>query len=883
VTREEKVQELLARYVEAQVVDGVSLDPEELCKDDPDLVDTLRARISLFKELDDKLSPPRELSPGSSVLHYRVEEKLGEGGMGQVYLAHDTKLDRKVALKALPPAMATGSERLQRFRREARLLAALNHPHIAQIYEHEESEGIQFLVLELVPGETLAERIAKRPLPVGEALELFGQIAEALEAAHAKGILHRDLKPANIKVTPEETVKVLDFGLAKTIAGDASSNEDVSKSPTVTRQGTETGVILGTAAYMSPEQARGETVDKRTDIWAFGCCLYETLTGQNAFGGKTVTDVLAAIVNQEPDWEALPRGTPLKLKDLLGRCLRKDARQRWRDIGDVRLLLLESLNTAASSQWKTREVPSARFVIRPPSTDATMSFVGNPQISPDGARLVYMLWPGKGLMLHELNGFDSRVLPGTEGATAPFFSTDGQWVGFYADEKMKKVSVAGGHPSVICDVGIDPVGAAWGPDGSIVFSPSWTVGFSQVSAAGGDPVELTTPDKDRGESGHWWPKFLPDGQRLLFTVFRGSGLNESKVAILDLQTREYHYLLDGAQAHYAPTGHLIYYRTGSYYAVPFDLSGLRVTGPETPVLTDLGSLDPRGVNDFFFSFSNDGTLVYVPGGSFISEKRLAWVSRDGRVEPLPFEPARFWGGELGPDLRRLAVTQFEAGDLEIWIYDLERETKEKLTGDGQNFWPLWHPDGRRLAFASLLTGSLDIRWSSLDGSLVEQSLVSTDEDEELLSWSPDGSSLIFMLHSGSENALWSIEVGNPEGKPSLFMRATSWRPEASSANASSKSSGSPNARPSPDGHWIAYSSGGDLYVARYPELTDRVSIASGGGPMWSRGTPELFFRSGQDLVAVRYDVVSGSFPRKKFKFSLDKISQQVLECCLIPA
>ncbi len=449
----------------------------------------------------------------------------------------------------------------------------------------------------------------------------------------------------------------------------------------------------------------------------------------------------------------------------------------------------------------------------------------------------------KGLMLRELHGFDSRILPGTEGATTPFFSPDGQWVGFYADEKIKTVSVAGGHPSVICDSGFwPPAGAAWGPDGSIVFSPSWTGGFSQVSATGGEPVEVTTPDKDRGETGHWWPKFLPDGKSLLFTVFRGSGLNESKVAILDLQTREHHYLLDGALAHYAPTGHLIYYRSGSYYAVPFDLSGLRVTGAETPVLTDVGSLRPDGENQFYFSFSNNGTLVYVPGGSFISESRLAWVSRDGRVEPLPFEPARFWPGELSPDLRRLAVTQFEAGDLEIWIYDLERDTKEKLTGDGQNFMPVWHPDGRRLAFASLLTGSLDIRWSSLDGSLVEQSLVSTDEDEELLSWSPDGSSLIFMLHSGSENALWSIEVGNPEGKPALVM---------TSADA--------GARPSPDGRWIAYSSGGDLYVARYPKLTDRVSIASGGRPMWSRITPELFFRSDEDLMAVRYDVVSGSF------------------------
>jgi serine/threonine-protein kinase len=796
--------------------------------------------------------------------------------MGQVYLAHDTKLDRKVALKVLPPAMATSSERLQRFRREARLLAALNHPNIAQIYEHEESEGIHFLVLELVPGETLAERIAKRPLPVGEAVELFGQIAEALEAAHAKGILHRDLKPANIKATPEGTVKVLDFGLAKALARDATSNEDASKSPTVTRQGTETGVILGTAAYMSPEQARGETVDKRTDIWAFGCCLYETLTGQHVFGGKTVTDVLAAIVNQEPDWEALPAGTPLKLKDLLRRCLRKEARQRWRDIGDVRLVMLESLNTTASgasgtrfglsaithvgliifgaalaaslmwSQWPTGptgEAPSARFVIRPPSTDATMSSVLNPQISPDGARIVWRQWPGTGLMLHELNGFDSRILPGTEGAIDPFFSPDGQWVGFYADGKMKKVSVAGGHPSVICDVDQDSPGAAWGPDDSIVFSFSWTVGFSQVSATGGDPVELTTPDKDRGETGHWWPKFLPDGKALLFTAVRGSGLNEAKVAILDLQAREYYYLLDGARAHYAPTGHLIYYRTGSYYAVPFDLSGLRVTGPETPILTDVGSLLPDGyADDFYFSFSNNGTLVYVPGGSYTIESRLAWVSRDGRVEPLPFEPARFRDGELSPDQRRLAATQFEAGALDIWIYDLERETKEKLTGDGQNFRPHWYPDGRRLAFYSMLTGSLDVRWSSVDGSLVEQSLVSTEEDEWPVFWSPDGSSLVFGQRAGTESALWSMEVGNPEGKPALVMTSMTH-----------------DARPSPDGRWIAYSSDGDLYVVRYPDFADRVSIASGFRPMWSRSTPELVFRSGEDLMAVRYDVVSGSF------------------------
>ena len=718
-------------------------------------------------------------------------------------------------------------------------------------------------------------------IPVEEALGIARQIAEALEAAHDKGIIHRDLKPANIKLTDEGVVKVLDFGLAKALGEETLDSSD-SHSPTMSRAATQAGVLLGTAGYMSPEQARGRKADKRADVWAFGVVLFEMLTGGRLFAGETVSDTLAGILKVEPDWEKLPKETPWLVKRLLRRSLEKAPKNRIHDMADVRLDIEEALSTdeltigpAGSdasgtrfgllaitsvglvatvlasliwwSQWPTGptgETSSARFVIHPPSTDATMSRVFNPQISPDGARIVYVRTPiGDGLMLQELDEFVSRILPGTEGAGTPFFSPDGQSIGFYADGKMKKVSVAGGHPSVVCDSGdLPPAGAAWGPDGSIVFSPS-SRGFSQVSATGGDPVELTTPDKDRGESGHWWPKFLPDGKSLLFTVVTGTGLNESKVAILDLQTREHHYLLDGAQAHYAPSGHLIYYRTGSYYAVPFDLSGLRVTGAETPVLTDLGSLDPQGsYDDFYFSFSNNGTLVYVPGGSFITEKRLAWVSRDGRVEPLPFEPARFSSGELSPDRRRLAVTQFEAGELDIWIYDLERETKEKLTRDGQNLGPVWHPDGRRLAFQSMLTGSLDVRWSSLDGSLVEQSLVSTEQDEGPVFWSPDGLSLVFYQDAGIERALWSLEVGNSEGKPALVSTSVDEL-----------------ARPSPDGRWIAYSSDGVFYVARYPEITDRVSIASGQGPMWSHSTPELFFWSGGDLIAVRYDVVSGSF------------------------
>ncbi|MDD1751145.1 MAG: serine/threonine-protein kinase, partial [Methanothrix sp.] len=580
---------------------------------------------------------PADLT-GITLLHYSVTRKIGEGGMGQVYQADDLKLNRPVALKVLPEAFARDPERLARFEREARLLASLNHPNIAAIYGLEEVRDKRFLVLELVEGETLAQRIKKRPLPGGEAVEVCRQIAEGLEAAHEKGIVHRDLKPANIAITREGKVKILDFGLGRALRGRESS-EDLPASPADSETMTGPGIVLGTAAYMSPEQAKGKAVDKRADIWAFGCVLYECLTGSRAFQGETISEVVASILKSEPDWALLPAETPARVRSLLRRCLQKDPGFRLRDIGDAWLEMEEPAAASSETLMARRRFPLVRlaacavvlllagiltdrvwmkyFQPAPSASVVKTAIKVEPghwlegrrrpaeaqrpsrtamAISSDGRFVVYSAIdenPGPQakpqLYLRRMDQVQAGPILGTEGGINPFLSPDNRWVGFWVEKekKLKKVSIDGGVPTTLCDVALI-FGANWGPDNSIVFAGDGRAGLSRVSADGGHLENLTTPDPKREEDGHRLPSWLPDGKAVLFTITKHLLDSQPQLALFRLDTRKWHVLLNNAaDARYVSTGHLVFLQQGILMAVRFDPARLEVIGQPIPLVENV--------------------------------------------------------------------------------------------------------------------------------------------------------------------------------------------------------------------------------------------------------------------------------------------------------
>jgi serine/threonine protein kinase len=551
---------------------------------------------------------------GQTVSHYRILEKIGQGGMGEVYLADDLSLDRKVALKFLPNVFTGDPERMARFEREAKLLASLNHPNIAGIYGLEKVGHNRFLVLEYVEGETLQAKLSSGPLRIEDALALGRQISEALEGAHERGVIHRDLKPANVMITDEGKVKILDFGLAKALV-DESQIIDSSQSPTLTEAMTRPGVILGTAAYMSPEQARGQSVDKRADIWAFGCILYECLTGKRVFEEKTVTDTLAAILRGDPAWHALPAATPPNIRFLLRRCLEKDINRRFHDVADVRIELEETKPVPVGSTavpfgqhairlrvllpiagasvmaaliialafWylKTtpKQMPAHLSISLPPGN--VMGTENTPLVfSPDGNHLAYVSGPSGGtqqLYLRALDNPESKLIPGTEMAGGLFFSPDGQWIAFFAQGKLKKVSIAGGAVDTVCSSGSD-AGGCWGLDNTIVFTPSVSSGLFRIPAEGGIPEVLTTLDASKGEISHRYPQFLPGGNAILFTVLKGLGWDDMDIVLLELETGEQRTLVHGGHTgRIVPTGHLVYCRAGKLMALPFDIDSQMVT------------------------------------------------------------------------------------------------------------------------------------------------------------------------------------------------------------------------------------------------------------------------------------------------------------------
>jgi serine/threonine-protein kinase len=844
---------------------------------------------------------------GQSISHYKVTAKLGAGGMGEVYQATDSKLGRDVALKVLPEAFAQDAQRMARFSREAQLLASLNHPNIAQIYGLEESGGVRALAMELVEGLTLAERIAAGPVPLEEVLPMARQIAEALEYAHERGIIHRDLKPANVKVRPDGTVKVLDFGLAKALESETSSL-DASHSPTMSAVATRAGVLMGTAAYMSPEQARGKSVDRRADIWAFGCVLYEMLRGKKVFDGDTVSDSLAAVIRADPDWSALPPATPPRILALLRRCLEKDAKRRLRDIGEARILLEDFIADpqAQSGGAESRpftETPEPAWKRALPWAVATLAIVtaalsswapwrlapvpapsmrmsaemGAPAtlvldrgaaviLSPDGTRLAFLAQDDKQkrqIYVRDIEQLQATPLAGTEGARDPFFSPDGKWIAFFADSKLKKIATQGGAAVTLCDAPA-PFGGSWGVDDSIVFTPDRRTVLFRVSASGGKPEPLTKLDSKMGDLTHRWPQVLPGGEAVLFAVQMPTSLfDEGNIVVQSLKSGEPRTVVTGgAYGRYVPSGHILYARKGSLFAVPFDLGKLEITGPPAPFLERLVSA--TSLASAQYSFSNTGLIAYVAGESQASKLEIDWMDRAGKLQPLRSVPGDYVNPRISPDGKRVSLNVFEGGSSDIWVYDWARDTMTRLTFDpGNDIAQTWTPDGQRLAFASNRSGAQNLYWLRADGSNDVQRLTESKHSQFPYSWTPDGKTLAFNETdpvTGSD--LWVLPIEGDEksgwkpGTPKLFLKTpfTEVTPFFS-----------------PDGRWLAYQSNesgtSEVYVRPFPGGDGKWMVSNGGGIQvrWSRNAKELFYVRPDDhkLMVANYRVVGGSFQADK--------------------
>jgi Tol biopolymer transport system component len=808
------------------------------------------------------------IAAGTRLGVYEFIAPIGAGGMGEVYHARDTRLGRDVALKILPAAVAHDPERIARFTREAQVLASLNHPHIAGIYGLEEDSGVSALALEFVDGPTLAERLAQGPVPLAEALAIARQLVDALDAAHTQGIIHRDLKPANIKMRPDGAVKVLDFGLAKSVdPGDV----DAARSPTVTEL-SRAGIILGTAAYMSPEQSRGRDVDKRTDIWAFGCVLYEMLSGVAAFSRPTITDTLVAIIERQPDWSALPASTPSLVARLLRRCLEKDVRQRLRDIADARPDLDDSdahssLAVAsgrarsrrpwwtAAAAWTLTAVATIgavwsfsrgthapapdplRFAVALPAGEELPMDAGLPPplaISRDGRNIAYVLRRSAGshIYLRRREDVDGKLIAGTEGGSSPFFSPDGQWLGFASGGFLRKIPIRGGTPQNIAAVS-NMLQATWSEDSWIVFH-QWSGGLFRVEAAGGTPVEFTHVS-DRFDA-HQSPSALPGGRSVLFAVSHRN-TTASVIEVVDRSSGTRKRLLEGGDPQYLSNGRLAFTRAGRLYTAPFDLSHLDVTGPATPASDEIlvSVVQDRGA----LSVAEDGTIAYVPAVS--GAGRLVLVNIDGRVRPAAEGVEWFRHPRFSPDGTRFVTSvQAQSGSSELWVYDVEHKTRWRLTVNGEVSRPIWSHDGKNITFQK----DGDICTMPADDSGPATVLLAKDATALVypLAWSRDGRTLVYSRPSPDTNR--DVYVLPAGGKPTPFLATT--RDERS-------------AMLSPDGHWMVYAvlEAGreeEVYVQRYPGPGDRAAVSVGGGrePVWSPTGNEIFYRSvdGEQMMTV---------------------------------
>jgi serine/threonine protein kinase len=814
---------------------------------------------------------------GEMLSHYRLEEPIGAGGMGEVWKATDTALDRSVAVKFLPEAFSEDPLRQARFEREAKLLASLNHPNIAVIHGLHHAGGIYFLAMELVTGQDLAQKIHRGAIPIDEALAFTRQVAEGLEAAHDSGVIHRDLKPANIQVTPDGKVKILDFGLAKAFEADpGSSQAAISLSPTMTAAATMAGVILGTAAYMSPEQARGRPVDRRADIWAFGCVLYEMLAGRRLFDGETVSDTLAGVLKSEPDWTALPEGTPPGIRKLLRRCLVKDPRQRLQAIGDARIAIEEALarpdatddlpapaplargpRTRERLAWLLTAVmaglcvvlalgrkPAApepavvRTSINPPAKarfDFGLEKSGALSISPDGRHVTFSLQTGSGersLWIRSLDSLESRPLAGTKNGNWPFWSPDSQQIAFFADGKLKRIDLTGSPAVTICEAR-DGRSGDWNRDGVIIFSPNAIAPIHTVPAAGGQPQPVTKLDEAHGETTQRWATFLPDGRHFLYMagIHNAGVMNETNAIYLAELGKEgrRRLLLARSNVVYA-AGHLLYVRDHVLLAQPFDADRLELTGDASPLGEDIQY--DAGFFRAVFAVSETGAVVYGTGAT-TSGSRLTWFGRDGKEVAKVGDLASYDNLALSPDAKRVAftLTDTDSGSTDIWIQDLARGVRSRLTfGPFRQITPMWSTDGQQIAYTvSSIVDNLFIR--PANGGK-EEELLRSDHDKVATDWSRDGRYLVY-----------SQMDTTPTSRSGVFVLPladrTNPRPFVDTEF------NEQHGRLSPDGRWMLYTSDesgrDEVYVAPFPGPGGKWQVSLAGGTIgwWVRGGAEI--------------------------------------------
>ncbi len=828
------------------------------------------------------------LAAGTRVGAYEIVSALGAGGMGEVYRARDTKLGRSVAIKILPDTLAADPERIARFEREAKMLAALNHPHIAALYGMEESSGRHFLVMELVEGETLAERLQRGAMPIEEALKIVHQIAEALEAAHEKGIIHRDLKPANVKVTPDDKVKVLDFGLAKAVADEPTAGarqtgpDAAAYSPTLSMMATQAGVILGTAAYMSPEQAKGLPADHRSDVFSFGCVLYEMLTGRQPFQGETVPDVMASVLVRDPDLNALPPDLNPRLPDLLKRCLEKHPKRRWQAVGDLRAEI-EAIAVSPRAvpaahvivgpprPWWTRAVPVvagaivagaiaagvmwtlrpsvsppvvARFLITFPEGQTLSARVRNGvAISKDGTQIAYV--SNNVVYVRPMSELAAKPMTGTDQGTPlmPVFSPDGKSVAFYAtaDRAIKKIDVSGGAVVTIARTG-PPFGMSWDADGILFVDPA-VKGVMRVGANGGK-AELVAAVKDNEVV--YGPQMLPDGQHVLITVATDAsaeGWDKARIVVESLKTHERKTVFEGgSDARYLPTGHIVYAVGGVLFVIPFDARRLEVTGGPTPIVEGVRRSAAGITPTAFYSVSDNGSLIFAPGpASGSTGLDVALIDRKGVVTPLNLPPAPYEFPRVSPDGKRIAVHTDNGKNADIWIYELSGTTSaRRLTNGGRNRFPIWSSDSQRVAFQSDREGDRAIFWQPADGSGTAERLTRPDKETVHVpeSWSPDGKRFLFVATKGSTNTLLTFSVQDKKAVP--FGDVESVIPPAASF--------------SPDGRWVSYTIGSSIdfsvFVQPFPSTGSKYLVARAIHPLWSPDGKELLYRAGGQMFAV---------------------------------